>query len=284
MLGLLVSMTFASADFFGGVASRRTDPWLVVLGNQVVGLVPLTVYLVALTDHAPTAHDALLSIAAGLAAVCGLGLLFGGFAIGRMAVVAPVSAGTGGVVPILWGLLQGERPGALALLGGVVTITAAVVLARSEGPALDEDAVDPPRPAGEGQATAMAVGAGLSFGVILICFSETSHDAGMWPPMIAHLVAIPVLTVGLAIVRRLRLPDRPARRPILGSGLLDATATALLVVALRQDLVTLVAPAANLYPAGTAVLAALLLGERLHRTQVLALVAAGLGLAMLATG
>jgi len=82
----------------------------------------------------------------------------------------------------------------------------------------------------------------------------------------------------------LRLPDRPARRPILGSGLLDATATALLVVALRQDLVTLVAPAANLYPAGTAVLAALLLGERLHRTQVLALVAAGLGLAMLATG
>lgn len=71
---------------------------------------------------------------------------------------------------------------------------------------------------------------------------------------------------------------------MVASGFFDATAIALLVVALRQDLVSLVAPAANLYPAGTALLAALVLGEHLHRTQVLALAAAVVGLVLLAVG
>ena len=69
---------------------------------------------------------------AGVAAVAGLGLLFGGFAVGRMAVVAPVSAAVGGVVPIAWGLANGDAP-VRWRCSAVVTLSAAVVLARSEG-------------------------------------------------------------------------------------------------------------------------------------------------------
>ena len=54
LLGLAASAAFSCADFFGGVASRRANPWLVVLANQAIGLVPLTVYLLLLTDHGPT--------------------------------------------------------------------------------------------------------------------------------------------------------------------------------------------------------------------------------------
>jgi uncharacterized membrane protein len=273
LLGLLVSATFSCADFFGGVASRRSDPWLVVFANQAIGLAPLLVYLVLLTDGGPTSRDVALSVVAGLAAVVGLGLLFGGFAVGRMAVVAPVSAGVGGVVPILWGLLQGERPGA------AITLGAAVVLARTEAPAAD---IDAPAECDDRKASFMAVGAGLAFGVILIAFSETREAAGLWPPVIAHFVSIPVLAAGLALAGRSFVPPVAARRPMLASGFFDATAVALLLVALRQDLVSLVAPAANLYPAGTVLLAALVLGERLHRVQVLALAAAVFGLVLLA--
>ena len=91
LLGLAASAAFSCADFFGGMASRRANPWLVVLANQAIGLVPLTVYLLLLTDHGPDGRDIALSMVAGVAAVAGLGLLFGGFAVGRMAVVAPVS-------------------------------------------------------------------------------------------------------------------------------------------------------------------------------------------------
>lgn len=281
LLGLAVSASFSCADFLGGVASRRADPWLVVLANQVVGLGPLLVLLALLTDGAPTTHDVALSVTAGLASVAGLGLLFGGFAIGRMAVVAPVSAGVGGVVPIVWGLAQGERPGVAGLVGAVVTLSAAVVLARSEAPVSDAEVAVPD---GDAKASLMAVGAGLAFGVILICFSETREAAGLWPPVIAHLVAIPTLAAGLLVAGRRLVPPVPARRATLGSGLFDATAVALLLVALRQDLVSLVAPAANLYPAGTVLLAALLLGEHLRPLQVVALAAAAGGLVLLALG
>jgi uncharacterized membrane protein len=281
LLGLAASASFSFADFFGGVAARRSDPWLSVLANQVVGLVPLTVYLVVLADQSPDGRDIVLSVAAGLASIAGLGLLFSGFAVGRMAVVAPVSAGVGGLVPIAWGLLRGERPSALALLGAVITLGAAVVLARSEAVGVDEDLPAPD----DRKASFMAIGAGVAFGVILICFSETDSEIGLWAPMVAHFVSIPTLVVGLLIAGRSLRPPAEARRVMVASGFFDATAISLLLVALQRDeLVSLVAPAANLYPAGTVLLATLLLKEHLRRSQVAALGAAAVGLVLLAGG
>ncbi len=275
-LGLSVSMVFGAADFLGGMASRRASTWVVVLGNQVVGLGPVLLYLVLLYDQGPTARDVALSVFGGLAGVAGITMLFHGLAVGRMAVVAPVSAGVGGCLPVAWGLLHGERPGLLGLAGVVLTLTAAVILARSESPGMDAEAQ-----ASAGQAAALAVGAGLLFGSVLICFSETSEHVGMWPVVIARLAAIPLLAIGLTIAgQSLRVPA-PARRPVLGSGLLDATAAALLLIALRQDLVSLVAPASNLYPAATVLLARFVLHEHLSRVQLYGLGVAAVGLVLL---
>ena len=44
LLGLAASASFSCADFFGGVAARRSNAWLSVLANQAIGLIPLTVY------------------------------------------------------------------------------------------------------------------------------------------------------------------------------------------------------------------------------------------------
>ena len=280
LLGLAASASFACADFFGGVAARRSDAWLSVLANQVVGMAPLLVYLALLSEQPPTGHDVVLSLGAGLASIVGLGLLFGGFAVGRMAVVAPVSAGVGGLVPITWGLILGERPGALALLGAVITLTAAVVLARTDG--AENEEVEAPD---DRKASLMAVGAGVAFGAILVLFSETSDDAGLWPPVIAHSLAIPTLLIVLLVLRRDLRPPADARKVMVASGFFDATAVSLLLLALQQDeFVSLVAPAANLYPAGTVLLAAFVLKERLRAVQVVALAAAAVGLVLLATG
>jgi drug/metabolite transporter (DMT)-like permease len=276
LLGLLVSMTYGTADFLGGFASRRANTWVVVLGNQVVGLFPALLYLVLLADQGPQTRDVLLSAFGGLAGVGGIGLLFHGLAVGRMAVVAPVSAGVGGVLPVVWGLLNDEHPGALGLAGVVVTLTAAVVLARSETPTDGEAAK---APVAEG--VVLAVGAGLLFGTVLICFSETGEHVGMWPVVIARMVAIPVLAMGLAIARQPFAVPPDARRLVAGSGVLDATAAALLLVALREDLVSLVAPASNLYPAATVMLARFVLHEHLTRGQLLGLGVAAVGLVFL---
>jgi drug/metabolite transporter (DMT)-like permease len=133
-------------------------------------------------------------------------------------------------------------------------------------------------------AAALAVAAGFAFGVVLICFSETREEAGLWPVLIAHLTAVPVLLLGVSLAGKPRVPPPAVRRTVVGSGLLDVSAAALLVVALRQDLVTLVAPAANLYPAFTVLLARVVLHERLARIQIVGLLMALVGLILLATG
>ena len=81
------------------------------------GLVVAQILVVALRDGPPAAHVFVLSAAAGVVAVMALGLLFRGLALGRMSVVAPLSAIGGGVLPVVWGLIRGERPSALALAG-----------------------------------------------------------------------------------------------------------------------------------------------------------------------
>ena len=70
----------------------------------------------------------------------------------------------------------------------------------------------------------------------------------------------------------------------LGAGVLDVTATTLLVLAVRRGLIVVVAPLAALAPAATVILARLVLGERLHSVQRIGLLFALVGLVMVATG
>jgi drug/metabolite transporter (DMT)-like permease len=97
------------------------------------------------------------------------------------------------------------------------------------------------------------------------------------------VVAAALLVLG---IRGARLPfptggDRPLA---LGAGVLDVTATTLLVLAVRRGLIVVVAPLVALAPAATVILARVVLGERLHSVQRIGLLFALVGLVMVATG
>ena len=127
-LGALVALAWGSGDFLGGISAKRLPTVTVLLVSQSFGLAVALVLVVGLRDARPAAHIFVLSAAAGVVAVVALGLLFRGLALGRMSIVAPLSAIGGGVLPVAWGLLRGERPSALALAGvGVALIAAAIV-------------------------------------------------------------------------------------------------------------------------------------------------------------
>src|SRR3990170_1058107 len=98
MLALVLAfgsgMGWGAADFLGGVSARR-----------------LPLVTVAL----------LIGLAGGLVGAGGLSALYRALAIGRMSVVAPTAA-LSGTVPVVWGLLRGERPSAVQLVGVGVAI------------------------------------------------------------------------------------------------------------------------------------------------------------------
>src|SRR4051794_4513552 len=104
VLGLLVAAAYGAADFFGGLSSKRAPVSAVVVLSQLMGLAVLVV-LVPIAGGNPTEHDLALGAAAGAFGGIGLVCLYRGLAIGRMSVVAPITAVGAAVVPVLWGLV-----------------------------------------------------------------------------------------------------------------------------------------------------------------------------------
>src|SRR6266508_2046245 len=272
-LGVLVALAWGSADFLGGFTSHRLHTITVLLVAQMFGLGAAIVLVLVLRDELPDAHVFVLSAIVGVAA---LWLLFRGLAAGRMSVVAPLSAVGGGVLPVAWGLLHGEHPTALALVGVALALIAVVIVGR--GAEHDPAPTVPPS-----QELALGIGSGVGFGVVLILFTESATDSGMWPILIARCAGVPLLTaVALALGRSARVP-RGDIAPVAGAGMFDVGANALVLLAVRRGLLSLVAPVAALYPATTVVLARLVLHERIGRQRVGGLALGLAGLALIAT-
>jgi drug/metabolite transporter (DMT)-like permease len=275
-LGALVALAYGSGDFLGGISAKRLPTVTVLLVSQSFGLAAAVVLVVALRDAPPPAHIFVLSAAAGVVAVMALGLLFRGLALGRMSIVAPLSAIGGGVLPVVWGLLRGERPSALALAGvGVALVAAAIVGGGAEH---DPAAAISPR-----LEIALGAGAGVGFGVVFILFAESSSGSGMWPVLIARCASVPVLAVAAVVLGHSPRMARADIAPVAGAGLCDVGANALVVLAVRRGLLSLVAPVASLYPATTVVLARLVLHERIGRQRAGGLALGLVGLALIAT-
>ena len=275
-LGALVALAYGSGDFLGGFASQRLRTSTVLLGAQSIGLVVALLLVIVLRDASPDAHVYVLSAIAGAVGVVAVALLYRGLAVGRMSVVAPVSAVGGAVLPVVWGLLRGERPSALAWVGIALALIAIVIVGRGA----EHDPAPSVTPLHE---LALGAGAGIGFGIVFILFSESASGSGLWPVLISRCTSVPLL-IGAVIV--LRQPPRitgSGLAPVLGAGLFDVTANALIVLAVRRGLLSLVAPVASLYPATTVVLARLVLDERIGRQRAGGLALGLVGLVLIAT-
>src|SRR5581483_4835318 len=223
--------------------------------------------------------DVLLGAAAGACNVLGLAFLYGALARHSAGVVAPVAAMVGAGVPVAWGFVRGERPSALVIVGVLAAVAAGGLITFGPGGAKSGGRV-----AG-GTWRAVAAGAGL--GVSLVLFDQTGHRSGQWPVLAARVTAAAgaaVVCTVLAQRSSVRVPRRGIGALACGAGALDVAATALLVVAVRRELLVVVAPLASLGPAFTVLWAWKLQGERLHRWQVAGLLSGLVGLALLSSG
>jgi len=269
VLALAAALTYGAGDFLGGIATKRSDGSLgVVAMSSLVGVV-LLVVLVWVFPSEPTGADLAWGATGGISGGIGVTLFYRALATGVMSIVAPVTAVTGAVVPVVAGLLLGERPGGLALVGVALAIVAVALLAR-EAPGADE-LVGPDR----SRAFVLAVGAGLGFGGFFVLLDRTGDNAGLWPLVASRSVTFVLATLVALATSRAVLPARSARVATIGTGLLDMSANALFLVANRSGLLALVAVVTSLYPASTIALAQVFLGERLARHQIV-----GIGLAV----
>lgn len=264
VLALGAALVYGVADFLGGVSSRRTATWTVVVGAQICGLVALLLVMPFLPEATVTGSDLAWGAAAGLAGAVGLTQFFRGFAIGSMAVVAPISAVVGGAVPVVVGVVLGERPDAVAWLGIAVALPAIVMISRASSD----------RATGQHDAVVAAVVAGVAFGCFYVFIDRTGEGAGVAPVAAARAASVAVMgSIGFATAR-LVWPSAKVAGVIAGSGVLDVVANVLFLYSVREGLLALGAVIVAMYPASTILLARVVLHERLQRIQILGLVAA----------
>jgi drug/metabolite transporter (DMT)-like permease len=267
-------MSWGTADFLGGLSARRLPLITVSLVSQAAGLAFLGL-VVAVRGEGPNDTDALLfGLAAGFVGAGGLSALYRALAIGRMSVVAPTAA-LSGTMPVAWGLLRGERPSAIQLVGVAIAIAGIVLAARTPDHTGERDT----------RGLGLALVAALTLGAFVVLLDEGGRSDPTWAALMVRVGAIGVLGAAFVVTRpSMRMRGADAGR--LGLlGLLDNGAN--LSFAFAADaggLLALTSVLGSLYPVATVLLARFVLGERLARLQAVGVVAALAGVALIAAG
>jgi drug/metabolite transporter (DMT)-like permease len=281
-LGLGSGLCWGTADFFGGVQSRRLPALSVVLWSQAAGALALAVAL-AVQGARPTWPGFAWGLAAGAGSGFALLLFYRGLAEGAMSVVAPVAA-CGAVVPVVVAPLRGELPSAVAGLGIIAAVAGVVLVSRSPDPRQHPGG----SPDDQGRVVAMALGAALGFGLFFVFVDAGTATAGaapLWVVAGARASSLLVL-VGIALTVGRSQAGWPGRRilPVALVGIADTTANLLFALAATSGNLAVVGVLGSLYPVATVVLARWLLRERLSVGQNAGVVLALTGVGLLAAG
>ncbi len=273
LAGLLSAAFFGSADFFGGLASRRASAYSVSIVSQGIGLLLLALVFKFLPGHA-TLRDYLYGGLAGICGGAGLLLLYHALSIGRMGVVSPITAVLAAGVPVVMDLARGNRPTLTHGFGLALALAAVVLISASfEESGKREIATEGVRE---------AILSGLILGGFLFFLAMRGPDAGLKPLLAARFTSITCLVIVTLVMRGdMRLPRNVLPTAALG-GMLDMIGNGLYVVAADMGSLAVAAVLASLYPAATVLLAFLVLRERLTRVQFAGVVCALAGVLLIA--
>lgn len=257
-LALGTSLAYGVGDFLGGTTSRRIGTLQFIFCAQLVMLVLAAVWVAISADSVPPIRTLAAAAGAGIGMTVGLSAFFQAMVVGKMSLVAPISA-TGVAIPVAAGFLRGDHPSAAQMIGILAAIAGVVLVTRSRGEERTQSE------SGLGLAVLAAVGTGL----FMWLMAPASRHGVPWAMLISRAIPAVVL-IAVVLVRRPSL--RPALRSgpairIVAQALLGLGASALYAFATLHGELAVVSVLGSLYPAVTLLLAHRLLGERLDGVQ-----------------
>ncbi|MFZ0323017.1 MAG: DMT family transporter [Actinomycetes bacterium] len=269
LLALMSSLLWGTADYVGGVVAKRAPALVVVATTQFLALLLLVpVVVVTAAWEAPSGYLP-WGIAAGVVGPMALSSFYYALSIGTMGVVSPIAA-TGIVVPVTVGLLRGERPEPLALVG-IVLAAAGIVLAG--GPDSRSDADDSSK---HGlRPVVFALLAALGFGMIYVLLAGGGETSVLMTLVSQRATSVLVVSLPVLVFMGLHGLNHRDLPTLLGVAVGDVGANGLFIWSSTLGLLSVTAVFGSLYPVVTLLLARALLGERLTRLQ-----SAGVGVAM----
>ena len=272
LLAVVSSLMWGTADFLGGVLTRRL-PALAVYGlSQTAGFVALIVVATATGGWGADPGFWPWAIAASVLGMIAMIAFYQALAIGPMGIVSPLVA-LSVLVPVAVSLLRGELPEPMQILGIIIAVVGILL---ASGPELSG--------AESAKPLILAGVAAIGFGGMFVLMAEGSkHDPLM--TMTGMRVTTVVIFAVILLVTRSVGGARPRDAvPLIAIGILDAGANVMFGVATTLGLLSVTSVLGDLYPVVTAVLAAIFLRERLRAVQYAGVGAALSGVLLIAAG
>lgn len=272
-LALGAALSWGCGDFIGGRAARTLHVLTVLAISQLAGAAAVGVWVIVDGGSTPSLRGVLWAMGAGVAGCFGLAGLYRGLAIGAMSVVAPISAAAA-IVPFVFGIASGERPGTIRIIGAALALVGIVLVSREPGHS----------GGGWASGVGLALVAALGFGLYFVGIDRAATEGAAWAVLVARgtssaLALLVAASVGAALVVRGR-----SLATVLAVGVLDVGANVLFALSTSRGLVSVVAVLASLYPVATVALARLVLSERIGRGQWAGAAAAVAGAALISAG
>lgn len=282
LLGLLTALTWGGADFLARFVTHRIGTLRTTLYMQLAGLFLLTIFLPSLGGWGHLADGSgwrpwAWGILAGTLNASGTLALYRSFEIGKMAVVAPVSASYPALTLLLsW--LAGEQLTLVRIVGIIFTLVGVVVVAGGEK-APEIHGAEPARRNGMGirSAIAAAIAFGFLFWLLGIRIVPRVGPApAVW--LIRLTSSVLAIVVLFYAKQPMSLPRGNLRWMALGMGAMDTGAFVLSNRGMQMEQVAVISVLGSLYGAVTVGLASIFLREHVSRSQWAGIVTIFLGI------
>ncbi len=278
LFGLAAGILLGISDLFAARTAKFV-PAVTVARTAFMASTVIAAGLVLFVPSEWTVRDTAISALSGSLLAIALVIVYHGYKVASIGVIAPTSAVLMGLIPVLDGVRRGDQPSALAWAGMALGIVA-IGLATYQ----------PGKPGGARLALMLGAGSGTLFGCAFALFDYTSKESGLLPVLVQRLAAGLLLALGLLIDRppTRRAPwlatRMPARKFGIGAGICAGFAMAAVQLGYRSGQSGPVAVAASQFATVGVLLSVIFEKERLRRIQWIGIAGAAVGVALLALG
>jgi drug/metabolite transporter (DMT)-like permease len=271
LFAIAAALLLGGSDFFAA-RSARTTPSVTVTRTAVATSVVLSPLLL-LVDWRWIGHDVVVGALSGLFMISGLMLLYEGYAVARMGIVAPLASVLLAVVPVMWDLINGVRPGATAGAGMVLGLVALVLTSYTPG--------------GAGSVTlgaVLGITSGVVFGVAFTLMGEVGESSGLLPVVFQRSSGFALLVVLGMIRSEPFFAEGVGRRYAIGAGLLGLVAIGALQLAFQRGDTGPVSVASSQFATVAVILSVVFNHERMRWWQAAGVASTAVAVGLIALG
>jgi drug/metabolite transporter (DMT)-like permease len=260
LLGVILALTSAavwgSGDFSGGLATRKSQQYQVLMLAALSGMVVLFACGLLWGEGFPSRTSIFWGAMAGSAGALGMAALYKALSMGNTASVAPTSAISCAALPVLFGMITAGLPKDTQLFGFVLAFLGIWLVSKS--PSAGEKTFR------EGMLLAFL--SGIGFGGFFIFIAQVDQGQVFFPILVARTVTLGIALLMLGL-RRIPIPALNSNPIALLAGVLDTSGNVFYLLATHFTRLDVAAVLSSLYPVGTVILATIILKEKVSLAQ-----------------